>query len=68
MILLYLQLVSHIIFYYILYIETPPVIEEQYLNTSSDNETSGNGFTKYLDLSKIPLCVSTYRYFCAVEK
>lgn len=38
--------------------ETPPTIEEQHINVSSDNETLTNGFTKYLDLSKTPLCVS----------
>lgn len=40
--------------------ETPPLIEEQHTNVTADNETSMNGFIKYLDMSKIPLCVSTY--------
>lgn len=43
--------------------ETPPVIEEQHVNVSADNETSSNGFIKYLDLSKTPLCVSILKYF-----
>lgn len=42
---------------YIFIKETPPVVEEPRTNVSADNETS-NGFIKYLDLSKIPLCVS----------
>lgn len=45
--------------HYIFIKETPPVVEEQRANVSADNETSSNGFIKYLDLSKIPLCVST---------
>jgi len=40
--------------------ETPPLSEEQHINVTSDNETSINGFIKYLDMSKIPLCVSTF--------
>lgn len=43
---------------YIFIKETPPVVEEPRTNVSADNETSSNGFIKYLDLSKIPLCVS----------
>lgn len=39
--------------------ETPPFNEEQHINVTADNETSMNGFIKYLDMSKIPLCVST---------
>jgi len=40
--------------------ETPPLSEDQHINVTSDNETSMNGFIKYLDMSKIPLCVSTF--------
>lgn len=37
--------------------EIPPMNDEQ-VNVSADNEISANGFIKYLDLSKTPLCVS----------
>jgi len=45
--------------------ETPPFNEEQHINVTADSETSMNGFIKYLDMSKIPLCVSTckHKYF-----
>lgn len=36
------------------------MIDEQQVNVSADSEASANGFTKYLDLSKTPLCVSRY--------
>uniref|UniRef100_A0A2H8TDC8 WD repeat-containing protein 81 n=1 Tax=Melanaphis sacchari TaxID=742174 RepID=A0A2H8TDC8_9HEMI len=38
-------------------LKTPPLSEEQHINVAADNESSMNGFIKYLDMSKIPLCL-----------
>lgn len=49
-----------LIIYLFNYVETPPLIETQQEITSNEtDDRSSNGFTKYLDISKTPLCVST---------
>lgn len=52
------------LYVFFLFKEIPPVNEDLHVNMAIDNETSVNGFIKYLDFSKTPLCVSIKTCIC----